>query len=115
MVAKADLGGGDRVVLVDERHRAERQELSKGRSGVQMAAAFFRIVRGQQDLGDGDAVSGQRLLVSVSEADLSGGCGGLVVLEPEPPAGEAERPPPDSERPRRAEKHLPIARTKAVH
>src|SRR5260370_35876268 len=112
MVAKADLGGGDRAVRVAERPRAERQQLSNGRSGVQMAAAFFRVVRGQQDLGDGDAVSGQRLLVSVSEADLSGGCGGLLFLEPEPPAGEAEMPPPDSDRTRRIENQLLYARSK---
>jgi hypothetical protein len=37
----------------------------------------------------------------------------LLFLEPEPPAGESEMPPPDSDRPRRHEDHLLIARSKA--
>ena len=108
----ANLGGGDRVVFVDDRNRAERQQVGKGRPGVQMAAAFFRIVLGQEDLRDGDAVAGEGLLVSVGEADLSGGCGGLLLLEPQPPSGEPEMPPPDCNCPRRDEDHLLAARSK---
>jgi hypothetical protein len=78
-----------------------------------MAAAFFRIVLGQQDLRDGDTVAGERLLVSVGEADLSGGCGGLLLLEPEPASSEAEMPAPDSDCPRRHEDHLLAAQSKA--
>jgi hypothetical protein len=78
-----------------------------------MASSFFRIVWGQQDLRHGDAVAGERLLVGVSEADLSGSCGGLLFLEPEPPAGEAEMPPAHRDRPGRHQDHLLPARSTA--
>src|SRR5437763_15974827 len=78
-----------------------------------MTAAFLCIVQGQQDLRNGDAVAGERLLVRVREADLSGGCGGLLLLEPEPPSGKPEMPPPDGDGPRRYKDHLLTARPAA--
>ena len=87
VVAEADLGGGDRVVLVDHRHRAQRQQLREGRAGVEMAAALLGVVGGQQDLRDGDAVPRQRLLIGVRQADLPGRRGGLLFLEPQRAAG----------------------------
>ena len=99
VVAKADLGGGDRVVLVDDRHRAKLQQLRKGGARVEVAAALLGVVRGQQDLCDRDAVMGQRLLVGVGEPDLPSGGGGLLFLEPQPPSGEAEMAAADRDRP----------------
>ena len=48
-----------------------------------MAAALLGVVRGQQDLRDGDAMPRQRFLVGMREADLPGRGGRLLFLEPQ--------------------------------
>ena len=63
VVAKADFGGGDRVIFVDHRHGAERQQLREGGARVEVSAALLGVFGGQQDLRDGDAVPRQRLLI----------------------------------------------------
>ena len=78
-----------------------------------MAAAFFRIFLGQQDLCNGDAVAGQRVLVSMGEPDLSGGCGGLLFLQSEPPSSKAEMPPSHGNRAGGHKDHLLTARSEA--
>src|SRR6266446_4109189 len=55
-----------------------------------MPAPLLGIVGGQEDLRDGNAVAGERFLVGVGEANLPGGCGGLLLFEPQPPPEEAE-------------------------
>ncbi len=99
VVAEADLGGGDRVVLVDHRHRAEREQLREGGARVQVAAPLFGVVRGQEDLRDGDAVSRQCLLIGVRQANLSGGGGRLLFLEPQRAPAQPEMAAPDRDRP----------------
>ena len=81
VVAEADLVGRDRVVLVDHRHGAERQQRGHGLAGIEIAAALLGVVERQQDLRHGDAVARQRLLVGVRELDLAGRGGGLALLE----------------------------------
>ena len=44
VVAVADLGGGDGVVLVDDRHAAPFQELADGRAGVEIAPPLLGVV-----------------------------------------------------------------------
>src|SRR5271169_2150143 len=48
-------------------------------SWVKVARARFGVVRGEQDLSDGDAVAGERLLIGVRQADLPG-CGRRLLL-----------------------------------
>ena len=55
----------------------------EGRARVEVAAAFLGVVGRQQDLRDGDAVPAERLLIGMGEADLAGGGGGLLFLEPQ--------------------------------
>src|SRR5271155_5648035 len=47
---------------------------------VEVAAPFFGILRGQENLRDGDAVPRQCLLIGVRQANLSGRGGGLLFL-----------------------------------
>ena len=63
-----------------------------------MAAALLGVVEGQKDLGDGDAVAGERLLIGMGEADLPGRGGGLFFLEAQAAAGEAEMAPAHGDR-----------------
>jgi hypothetical protein len=44
MVAITNLVGGNRVVLVDDRHGAPLEELGDGRARVEIAAAFFGVL-----------------------------------------------------------------------
>src|SRR6516164_2645124 len=113
IVAKADLGSRDRVVLVDNGYRAEGHKLGKGGARIQMPAALLRIVQGQEDLGDGNAVAGERFLIGMGEADLPGGGSGLLFLESEPPTGEPEMPAAYRDRARRYEDYLLATRTAA--
>src|SRR5207244_11349828 len=99
IIAKADLGGSDRIVLVDDWSRAERQKLGEGGPRVQVPAALLGILGGQEDLGDGDAVARERLLIGMGELDLAGRDGRLFFLEPQPLSGEAEMPAADRDRP----------------
>ncbi len=82
VVAVADLVGGDGVVLVDDRDRAELQQRGDGRAGVEVAAALLGVAEGEQDLPGGEAVALQRLRLGAGERDLADRGGGLALLEP---------------------------------
>ena len=56
VVAEADLGGGDGVVLVDHRDAAERQQRVQRGAGVEVAAAVLGVVQRQQQLRRGQAL-----------------------------------------------------------
>jgi hypothetical protein len=93
IVAVADLGRCHGVVLVDHRHRAQRQQSIQGAACIQIAAALFGVAQGQQDLRDGDLVRIQQFLVGVRQSDLSysGRC--LTFLEFELPLVQSEVAP----------------------
>ena len=59
VVAEADLVGGDRVVLVDDRDDAERQQPVERALRVAVVRAAYDVVGGQQHLPDGAAVAGR--------------------------------------------------------
>ncbi len=83
IVAEADLAGGHRVVLVDDRHDAEpEQGLDRG-AGVEVAAAGLGVVERDQDLGGLEADPGEALLPGAGEQDLARGGGGLLLLQPQ--------------------------------
>ena len=71
-----------------------------------MAAPVFGIVEGEQDLGHGDAVAGEGLLIGMGEADLAGGGRGLLLLQPQRAGGEAEMAPADGDGAGGDEDHL---------
>ena len=56
VVAVADLGGGDGIVLVDDRHGAQRQQRRDGGAGVEIVAPLLGDVGGDKDLPGDDAV-----------------------------------------------------------
>ena len=53
VVAEAYLGGGHRVVLVDDGDAAEFQQGAEGGAGVEVAAAVLAVLQGEQELGVG--------------------------------------------------------------
>ena len=113
VVAEANLGGRDGVVLVDHRHRTERQQLFDRRARVQMAAALFGIVGREQNLRDADVVPAERFEIGVRKANLAGRRRGLFFFELQRAAGEAEVAPADRDRARRNQQHLLPARAAA--
>ena len=115
VVAKADLGGGDGVVLVDDRNGTEGQQLGEGGARVQMPPALLGIVEGQQDLRNGDAVARQRLLIGMGQPDLPGGSRRLLFFEAQTAPGEAEMAAADRDRPGGDEDHLLTARAATRH
>ena len=83
VVAEADLGGRDGVVLVDHRNAAEAEQRGQGGARVEVAAAVLGVVQRQQQLGGGEALRGQRLAPGLRQADLADGGGGLLLLQPQ--------------------------------
>ena len=71
IVAEADLVGGDRVVLVDHRHRAEPEQGRDRAARVEIAPACFGILMGEQDLRHRHLVAAEHGLIGVGEADLA--------------------------------------------
>ena len=70
VVAEADLLGGDRVVLVDDRQHAERQQPVDRLLGVPVVAAPREVVGGEQHLADGDPVRGEGVGVGLHQPQL---------------------------------------------
>src|SRR5207253_6227865 len=78
VVAEPDLLGGHRVVLVDHRHDAEREQPGQGALGVAVVRAANYVVRGEQDLANGEAVPRERRDVGVAEGELADAGRGLL-------------------------------------
>ena len=85
VVAVADFGGRDRVVLVDHRDGAPLQELAYGGARIKIASALLRVLQRDQNLSGGDAVVAEHLGPGARERNLADGGGGLAVLELERP------------------------------
>jgi hypothetical protein len=99
VVAEADLLGGDRVVLVDDREDAEGQQPLQRALGVAVVAAPGEVVGGQQHLADGDLVPGERVGVGLHQPQLADAGGGLRGGEVPRPAGHPERGQAGGDRP----------------
>src|SRR5690606_24985221 len=54
VVTEPDLGGRDRVVLVDDRDHAELEQLGEGLAGVAVVRPTGDVVQGQQHLAGGE-------------------------------------------------------------
>ncbi len=93
VVAVADFLGGDRVVLVDHRRDAERQQGLHGGAGVQPAAPRLGVVAGQQHLGRLEAVGFEGLFPGAHEQALAGGGGGLFLGQFQRTPAQAEAAP----------------------
>ena len=90
VIAVPDFVGGNRVVLVDHRHRAPFQQLGDGRARIEIAPSLFGVLQGDQDLAGADAVMAQHLRPDSRQRDLPHCRGGLAFLELERSARQFE-------------------------
>ena len=104
VVTEADLRGGDRVVLVDDRQHAELEELGEGLVGVAVVRAPDDVLDGQQHLPGDEPVAGELLLVAVRQQPLADAGRRLLGGQRPAAAGSAPAEPgrPRSRRTRRA-------------
>ena len=93
IVAEADFGGGDAVILVDHGDAAEAEQGGQGGARVQVAAAVLGVFQGEQHLRRSQPVVGQRGRPGLRQADLADGGGGLFFLQPEAALVEPQRAP----------------------
>src|SRR5262249_56343900 len=95
-----DRGGGHRVVLVDDRERAELQQRLERGTRVEVATAALAVLEGEQHLCHGHVIALEQLLVGMRESDLSNRCRRLALLESQRSVLQAETPPPERDRSR---------------
>src|SRR5262249_60017037 len=96
VVAIANFGGRNGVVLIDHRHSTPFEQLRDRGAGVEISAALFGVAERYQDLSGADLVAAERLGPGAREHDLAHGRRRLAVLELERPGwqlqdGAAER------------------------
>ena len=80
VIAKFDFIVHHRVILVDDRQHAMRQQGVQGRAGVQVALSVGQIGVGQQDLRAAQAVFAQLGFVHVHQTHLAHGSGSLQLM-----------------------------------
>ena len=71
VIADFDFCGGDRIVLVNDRHDVVIQQGAQGVAGVQETLPVFHIGAGQQHLPDVNAIDGEQLFPELNQAALS--------------------------------------------
>ena len=81
VVTEFDVIGGDGVIFIDDRDRAEFKELVEGVAGVPAALGVRDGLLVHEDLGDRLAVLRKKLLVNAHQHDLADGCAGLLLLQ----------------------------------
>jgi hypothetical protein len=81
IVAIADFGGSDGIVLIDDRHGAHLQELADRRAGVEVTAPLFGITERQKDLSGNDLVRRQAFGPGAGQRDLANGRRCLAFLQ----------------------------------
>ena len=120
VVAEPDLGGGDRVVLVDDRDHAQLEQLAERLVRVAVVRATGDVVEGQQHLPGGEPVPRQLLGVAVHEQALADRRRGLLrgqvarpLLQPERCQAGGDRTGATRARPRHRRPELRRARRRA--
>ena len=73
VVADADLGSDDGIVLVDNRHNVALQAEGERVAGVEVAPPVAQVVAGEQGLGHLEAIELEELLVEMHQAALADG------------------------------------------
>ena len=91
VVAEADLVGGNRVVLVDDRNDAEGEQPFQGPLRVAVVRPPVQVVGGQQHLPDGELVPRERGGVLLDEQQLPDAGRGLLCCQVAWPTHQAER------------------------
>ena len=90
VVAEADLGGGDGVVLVDDGDAAELEQGAERGAGIQVAAAVLAVLEREQELRGRQPLGRERIRPGAGQADLPDRGGGLLLLQLQLLAGQAE-------------------------
>ena len=106
VVAEADLVGGHRVVLVDDRHDAELEQPLERAARVGVVGAAGDVVGGEQHLAHGEPVGRERRLVRRHERALADARGGLLRGEVGRAPGQAQRADAGRDRTGGHEHHL---------
>ena len=106
VVAVADLAGGHRVVLVDDRDGAVREQGGDGLARVEIAPPLLGVAERQQDLRRREAVRLEPGLVGAGERDLADGRRSLRLLQLERPGGKPEHVAPQRNGARGDQDHL---------
>ena len=116
VVAVADLGRGDRVVLVDDRDRAELEQRLQRVARVQVPPPLLGVAEGEQHLRNGQVVLLEHFLPGVREPDLPDRRRGLALLQSQATRRQPELPPPQRDRAGRHEDDLlaPFAQCREV-
>ena len=96
VVAIADFGGRDRIVLVDDRNGAEPAAACQRVARIEIAAALFGVAESQQDLRDGQLVLLQHFLPCVREADLADRRRRLLLFQLELAGVQPQMPAPSA-------------------
>ena len=91
VVAEADLGGGDGVVLVDDRQHPELEQLRERLVGVAVVRPPGHVVERQQHLPGHETVAGELLGVAVHQQPLPHRGGRLLRGEATGAPGQPER------------------------
>ena len=81
VVAELDLLGGDGVVLIDDRQRAQIQQAVEGVADVGQPPGIVHAVPGEQHLGGGVAVLAEELVVDVHQLALAHRRAGLTAAD----------------------------------
>ena len=93
IVAHPDLRGGHGVILVDHRQCPVLQQGVERVAGIEVTPPRLGILEREQHLRHGDAVARESRLIGVCQADLTGRCGCLLLLELETLLRQVELPP----------------------
>ena len=81
VVAVTDLARCHRVVLVDDRHGAQFEELRDSRARIEIAPPLLGVAEREQNLSGPDAMTRQRLGPGARQRDLADRGGRLALLE----------------------------------
>ena len=106
VVAKPDLVGGDRVVLVHHGQDAQFEQPVQGPLRVAVVRAAHQVVRGQQDLPGLHLVPGERGRVHGDKQALADARGRLLGGQVPGPAGQPKRRQARRDRPGGDQHHL---------
>ncbi len=110
VVTEADLLGGDRVVLVDHRYHAHREQPVEGALRVAVVRTSYDVLCREQDLPRSQPVPGERLGVAVHQQALPDAGGRLLGGQVARAAAQAHRPEPGRDRPGGDQHQLPARR-----
>ncbi len=106
IVAVTDLGGRDRVVLIDDRDRSELEKRLDRVARVEVAPPLLGVAKSDEDLRRRKPALAENGLVGMREVDLPDRGRGLRFFKPERTRIEAERAPPERNGTRRDEDYV---------